>query len=104
MKIHRVFLSEKIEEKIWREHHVERWEVFDIFYNDEPKIYRRSLEHRRYWVALSKTTAGRLLSVFYVLRRDVAYVHFVHRRLRLTVATAYDMPERYRRIYRGSQQ
>jgi len=93
MKIHRVFLSGKIEEKIWREHHVERWEVFDIFYNDEPKIYRRSLEHRRYWVALSKTTAGRLLSVFYVLRRGVAYI-----------ATAYDMPERYRRIYQRSQQ
>lgn len=92
MNIHRVFLSEKIEEKIWYEHHVESWEVFDIFYNDEPKIHRRSLEHRKYWVALSKTTAGRLLAVFYVLRGGVAYV-----------ATAYDMPERYRRIYQRSQ-
>lgn len=89
MKIHRVFLSAKIEEKIWREHHVERKEVFDIFYNDTPKVHRRSLEHRSYWVALSKTNADRLLAVFYVLRGGVAYV-----------ATAYDMPEHYRRIYR----
>ncbi len=92
MNIHRVFLSERVEEKIWRKHHVERWEVFDIFYNDEPKVYRRSLEHRRYWVVLSKTTASRLLAVFYVLRGDVAYV-----------ATAYDMPERYQHIYQRSQ-
>ncbi len=92
MKIHRAFLSDKVEEKVWREHHVERWEVFDIFYNDEPKIYRRSLEHRRYWVVLSKTIASRLLAVFYILRGGVAYV-----------ATAYDMPERYRRIYQRGQ-
>ena len=92
MNIHRVFLSENIEEKIWHEHHVERWEVFDIFYNDEPKVHRRSFERRRYWVILSKTTASRLLAVFYILRRGVAYV-----------ATAYDMPERYRRIYQRSQ-
>ena len=93
MKIQRVFLSEKIEEKIWREHYVERWEVFDVFYNDNPKVHRRSLEHRRYWVALGQTTAARLLVVFYVLRESVAYV-----------ASAYDMPERYRRIYRRSMQ
>jgi len=92
MNIQRVFLSKTIEAKIWYKHHVERWEVFDIFYNDEHKIFRHSLEHRRYWVALGQTTAGRLLAVFYVLRRGVAYV-----------ATAYDMPERYLRIYQRSQ-
>lgn len=88
MKIHRVFLSAKVEEKIWQKHHVERWEVFDIFYNEESKIYRHSLEQRQHWVVLSKTTAGRLLAVFFIPRRGAAYV-----------ATAYDMPERYRRLY-----
>lgn len=72
IKINRIIWKETFIEKIENKHHVTIAEVEEILHGKK-KVYRMAkgnVEGENVYLALGKTSAGRYLSVFYILKKN----------------------------------
>jgi hypothetical protein len=72
MKIDAIIWKEKFAQKIEKKHHVTIDEVEEILYGKK-KVYRNvkgNVDGEDIYLALGKTSAGRFLSIFFILKRD----------------------------------
>lgn len=86
----KLYLSERVADKIWTKHIVAEEEVYEVFENDEHRVkVRRSNEVPSSLLAYGRTLAGRYLIVaLFPKAQDQA-----------NIATARDMTETERRLY-----
>ena len=71
MFIRQVIIFEDVEEKLWRKHHVEDFEVRDVFANHPHIVFREkgmTVEGENLYSALGRTSAGRYLIVFFIYK------------------------------------
>ena len=92
MYIRQVVIWETIEEKIWRKHRVEDFEVHEVFDGRPLIVFREkgmTVEGEDIYTALGRTSAGRYLIVFFIykLTQDALIV------------TARDMNKSERKYY-----
>lgn len=92
MFIRQVIILEEVEEKLWRKHRVEDFEVREVFANRPHIVFREkgmTVEGEDMYTALGRTSAGRYLIVFFIykLTQDVLIV------------TARDMNKSERKYY-----
>ena len=72
MKIDAIIWKEKFVQKIEKKHHVTIDEVEEILYGKK-KVYRNvkgNVNGEDVYLALGKTSSGRFLSIFYILKMD----------------------------------
>ena len=72
MKIDAIIWKEKFVQKIEKKHHVTIDEVEEILYGKK-KVYRNvkgNVDGEDIYLALGKTSVGRFLSIFFILKRD----------------------------------
>ncbi len=92
IRINRIIWKETFVEKIISKHHVTMFEVEEILYSKK-KVYRVAkgdVSGEDVHMALGKTSAGRYLSVFFILKKDNSVLPI----------SARDMDSKERRQYR----
>lgn len=71
MFIRQIIILEDIEEKLWRKHHVEDFEVYEVFANRPHIEFREKGElitSENLYAAWGRTNAGRYLIVFFIYK------------------------------------
>ena len=72
IKVNEIIWKETLVEKIENKHHVTTFEVEEILYGRN-KVYRIAngdVQSEDVYLALGKTSAGRYLSVFFILKKN----------------------------------
>ena len=91
IKVNEIIWKETFVEKIESKHHVTTFEVEEILYGGN-KVYRIAkgdVQSEDVYLALGKTSAGRYLSVFFILKKN----------RRALPISARDMDDKERRKY-----
>jgi len=91
IKVNEIIWKETLVEKIENKHHVTTFEVEEILYGRN-KVYRIAngdVQSEDVYLALGKTSAGRYLSVFFILKKN----------RRVLPISARDMDSKERRKY-----
>lgn len=93
-----ITVSSEVENKLFKKHHIEIWEVEEVIYED-PNAF--SLTYRDCYFVYGQTFAGRyLLILVRVLSADeVSKLGFPPKPKVLKIITARDMNPRQRRTY-----
>lgn len=79
MFIREIIIPESVSDKIWIKHHVENFEVHEIFHNHPRFVFREkgmTVKGEDLYTALGRTRAGRYLIIFfsYKLNEDALLV------------------------------
>jgi len=91
IKVNEIIWKETLVEKIENKHHVTTFEVEEILYgrNKVYRIAKGDVQSEDVYLALGKTSAGRYLSVFFILKKN----------RRVLPISARDMDNKERREY-----
>lgn len=91
IKVNEIIWKETFVEKIESKHHVTTFEVEEILYgrNKVYRIAKGDVQREDVYLALGKTSAGRYLSVFFILKKN----------RRVLPISARDMDNKERRKY-----
>jgi hypothetical protein len=90
--IRQIIILDDVEEKIWRKHHVRDFEVYEVFDGRPHIVFREkgmAVEGEDMYTALSRSSAGRYLIVFFIYKLNGDAL----------IVTARDMNKSERKYY-----